>query len=282
MSCAIARRFTWLVALAALCVAAPALADSRVAFLAERLKFPPAAGQADDFRVRTSAALALGGTNDDAAVQPLCAGLADPSEVVRQAVAAALRRLGRSLSLDCMKRRLAVEPSSSVKLQIQRAIEAVEASSGGGGAGGGGSAPPVVANAKFYVSLSPVTNNTTRPQGEVERVVQDAIKGKLAQLGGYQLGPFGETADAARAAMSARKLKGYYLAISVEKFDYSDGNLRVRIKIAVFSYPGKDLRGEVPAGATLPGARPGDKSAEDQLMTVVAGRAAELFAQSFK
>ena len=70
--------------------------------------------------------------------------------------------------------------------------------------------------------------------------------------------------------------------MSVDKFDYSDGNLRVRVKIAVSSYPGKDLRGEVPAAATLPGARPGDKGAEDQLMGVVAARAAELFAQNFR
>jgi len=42
------------------------------------------------------------------------------------------------------------------------------------------------------------------------------------------------------------------------------------------------LRGEVPAGATLPGARPGDKGAEDELVGVVAMRAAELFAQNFK
>ena len=72
------------------------------------------------------------------------------------------------------------------------------------------------------------------------------------------------------------------LGISVEKFDYSDGNLRVRVRIAVFSYPGRDLRGEVPAGATLPGARPGDKGAEDQLLSVVAGQATDLFAQNFK
>jgi hypothetical protein len=112
--------------------------------------------------------------------------------------------------------------------------------------------------------------------------VRDAIAAKLASLGEYQLAPAGESSDSARSAIAKRSLKGFYLSVSVEKFDYSDGNLRVRVKIAVFSYPGKDLRGEVPAGATLPGARPGDKGAEDQLMGVVAARAAELFAQNFK
>jgi hypothetical protein len=130
--------------------------------------------------------------------------------------------------------------------------------------------------------MSRVTNNSGRSDSDVQRIVGGGIAAKLGQLGDYQLAPDGESPDGARAAMSKRSLKGFYLSVSVEKFDYSDGNLRVRVKIAVFSYPGKDLRGEVPSGATLPGARPGDTSSEDQLMGVVAARAAELFAQNFK
>ena len=268
-----------LLAVALWLVASSALADSRIDFLAQRLKYPPPEGQQDDFRVRTNAALALGATNDDGAVAPLCGGLGDPSEVVRSAAAVALKRLGRSSSLDCLKARASVESNDGVKLQIQRAIEAI---GGAGGGGGGGAAPPTNANAKYYVSLSSVANKTTRAQGEVESVVQGAIKSKLAALGEYQLAPSGESNDAAKAAIAKRKLKGFYLGISVEKFDYSDGQLRVSVKIAVFSYPGKDLRGEVPAAATAPGARPGDKGLEDQLMNAVAARAAELFAENFK
>ena len=120
-----------------------AFADSRVQFLADRLKYPPAAGQPDDFRVRTNAALALGTTNDDAAVAPLCGGLDDPSEVVRQSVAVAFKRLLRPVSLDCMQRRVAIETNAGVKTQLQRAIEAVQAAGGGsGGNSGGGTAPP--------------------------------------------------------------------------------------------------------------------------------------------
>jgi len=262
-------------------VAPRAQADGRVEFLASRLKFPPSSGQADDFRVRTNAALALGATNDDDAVAPLCSGLADPSEVVRQAVAVALKRLGRASELDCLRARLGVEASAAVKAEIQRALDALDASSAHGGASGDG-APPTVANARYYVALSSVTNNTTRPTGDIEHVVKGAIAAKLAELGEYQLAPAGESNGAAKAAIAKRKLKGYYLGIGVEKFDYSDGNLRVRVRIAVFSYPGRDLRGEVPAGATLPGGRPGDRGSEDQLLTVVAGQAADLFAQNFK
>jgi hypothetical protein len=273
------------VSLVAVAAPVPALADGRAQFLAERLKFPPSAGQPDDFRVRTNAALALGASNDDDAVAPLCAALADPSELVRQAVALALKRLARGSSRACLRGRVSIENNATVKQQIQHAIEAVEAASASSGAASSAESnapPPYVASAKFYVSISPVVNNTARPTAEIERTVHDAIASKLAQLGAYQLAPAAESNEAAKAVVSKRKLKGFYLAVSVDKFDYSDASLRVRVKIAVFSYPGKDLRGEVPAGATLPGARPGDNGAEDQLIGLVASRGAELFAQNFR
>lgn len=259
----------------------PALAGGRLQFLADRLKFPPAAGQADDFRVRTNAALALGATNDDDALAPLCGGLEDPSELVRQAVAVALKRLARASSLDCLRARLAVETIPAVKQNIQRAIEACDASAASNG-GGPASSDAYVAGARYYVSISPIANGTTRSRAEIEHTVHEAIASRLARSGEYQIAPAGEASDVARSVIAKRKLKGFYLAVSVDKLDYSDGNLRVRVKIAVFSYPGKDLRGEIPAAATSQGARPGDSGGEDQLIAIVATSAAELFAQNFR
>lgn len=255
--------------------AAPsALADGRVQFLAERLMFPPAPGHADDFRVRTNAALALGATNSDAAIDPLCAALGDPSDVVRQAVAVALKRLARPTSLECLRSRASIEPNAAVKQQIQRAIEAIEPARDTGGAQAN--------NVRYYVALSRVVNHTSRSADEIEHVVHDAIVSKLNEMGGYLLAPAGESSSAAKGIIAKGRLKGYYLAISVDKFEYSGEGLRVRVKIAVFSYPGRDLRGEVPAGATLPGVTPDDRGSEDRLMAVVAAKAAELFAQNFQ
>ena len=76
-------------------------------------------------------------------------------------------------------------------------------------------------------------------------------------------------------------MKGYYLSVSVDKFDYSDGNLRVRVKIAVFSYPGKSLAGEVPLGLTQSGVSPGSTSAENDLMQMAAEQATQSFADHF-
>jgi hypothetical protein len=247
------------------------LAESRTEFLAGRLR-------SDDFRVRTNAALSLGQTDDDAAVSPLCGALGDPSDVVRQAAAGALTRLGRGAAVPCLQGRVRVEPSGAVKLQIQRAIEALQ---GGGGASAPADAPRVVANAKYYVAVS-VTNQTSRASAEVESLVATAVRAKLDSLGGYQLAPDNEGPEQAKATLAKRRLKGFYLAVRVEKFDYTGGNLRVHVQVAVFSYPGKDLKGEVPAGVTQSGVRPGDKAAEDSLLQMAAGRAVEVFAQNFQ
>jgi hypothetical protein len=253
-------------------------ADSRTDFLIGRLK-------AEDFRVRTNAALALGQTGDETAVNPLCAALDDGSDVVRQAAAVALGRLAKPMALGCLKDRLAVEAVDGVKRQILKALDALQPAAqdpSSPSAPRGGSAPRVVANAKYYVALSSVSNQTGRADAEVGRLIDDAVRGKLGELGEFQLAPDHEGPEQARAAMAKRKLKGFYLSIRVEAFDYSGGNLRVRVKIAVFTYPGKDLRGEVPAGLTQTGVRPGDKTAEDTLMQMAAGRAVELFAQNFQ
>ena len=257
-----------------------ARADERTNFLIDRLKYPPGPGQADDPRVRGQAALQLGKTNDDVALRPLCEALGDPSDFVRVAAASGLKRLARAGGLPCLKGRLAVESNANVKTQLQQSIDALGAAGGGGGGGGG--EPAAVANAKFYVSLSTITNNTGRPQAEIDAIVVAAIRAKLTSLGTYQVAPARETPDAARAAMSSRKLKGYYLSILVDRFDYSDGNLRVKVRVSVFSYPGKALRGEVPISLVQSSVSPGDKAAEDNLMGIASGAAIDQFSQAFQ
>jgi len=237
-------------------------ADSRTAFLIDRLR-------SDDFRVRTNAALALGATNDDAAVQPLCGALSDSNDVVRIAATAALKRLGKSSALGCLRARLGAEQSANVKEQIAQAIAALDASGGG--------PPPVVANAKFYVAVA-VSNNNTGHDGN--RIL-GTITSKLSSLGGYQIAPRSETPDAARAAIARRNLKGYYLAVSAELSDTGQG-MKALVRIAVFSYPGRDLRGEVAPYAIAAGQRRGDASAEESLIQAVAERAAEQFQQNFQ
>ncbi|MDB4946551.1 MAG: lyase repeat-like domain protein [Labilithrix sp.] len=239
----------------------------RVRFLADKLK-------SDDFRVRTNAALALGATSDDLAVEPLCQALSDGSEVVRQASAVAMKRLGKPQALGCLKDRASREGDDAVKSAIARAIESLPA------AGGSDDAIKNNPNAKYYIAISSISNATTRSQVEVESVVMKAIKAKLEAAGNVQIAPPKESADSARDAMKKRKLNGFYLAVAVDRFDYSGGNLRVKVKIGVFTYPGKSLLGNVDKGLTKEGVSSGDKSSEDQLLDLAAGLASEQFAQN--
>jgi hypothetical protein len=264
----------WAVLVILLLLTAAARGDDRTNFLIDRLHYPPSAGQSDDFRIRAQAALALGATNDDAAVTPLCQALTDPNDAVRTAVAAALGRLGRPQGAACLKTRLDYESSPSVKSQIQKAIAAISSGSSG--------PPKVVPNAKYYVALAPIANSTGRSQADIDRLVLTAVRAKLDSIGKYQLAPQNESADSARAVISQRNLKAYYLSISVPAFDYSNGNLRVRVKIAVSSYPGKDLRGEVGPGMTQTGVSPGDRSSEDNLVGMVTAQAIDQFSQNFQ
>lgn len=267
------------VALATLVVAttlAPTVARAdadRVRFLADKLK-------SDDFRVRTNAALALGAANDDLAVEPLCGALGDSSEVVRQASAVAMKRLARPQALGCLKDRASRETDESVKTAIARAIESLPPGTGTGGGGAGDDAIKNNPSAKYYIAISSIANSTARSQPEVEAVVMKAIKAKLEAAGTVQIAPAKEAADSARDTMKKRKLNGFYLAIAVDRFDYSNGNLRVKVKIGVFTYPGKSLLGNVDKALTKEGVSNGDKSSEDQLLDLAAGLASEQFAQN--
>ncbi|MFO0663838.1 MAG: HEAT repeat domain-containing protein [Polyangiaceae bacterium] len=235
----------------------PALAqENRTAFLAEKLK-------ADDYRVRTNAALALGATNDEAAVTPLCGAIADDNETVRIAVVAAMKRLAKPSAIPCLRTRLPAETSESVKAQIQQTIEALD----------------INPNAKYYVAFSQVNNKTDRPQPEIEAVVLAAMKKKLGAEGVYQVAPSKETPEQAKATMTARKLsKGFYLSIVVEPFDYSSGTKAI-VKIAIFTYPGKDLRAEAPGKAKTSAAK-GDKAGEDNALTAASEFALEQFTKN--
>lgn len=271
------------IAVAGLVALAPRAAhadEARVRFLADKLR------NDGDFRVRTNAALALGATNDDGAVEPLCNGLSDSgragdsSEVVRQASAVALKRLNRPSSLPCLQARTERETNEGVKIAIARAVEAISA--GGDSGGGGGGEEPIKENpnAKYYVALSSVVNATGRAQAEIERIVHHSMKQKLDQAGTHQLAPSNETADRAREVMKKRGMKGFYLSITVDRLDYSAGYLRVKVKVGVCNYPGKSLLGTLEKTLEDKNTASANKAAEDSLLENAAALASDLFSQN--
>lgn len=219
-----------------------------------------------DPKIRTVAALALGASDLDAAVTPLCGAINDSSETVRQAVAIALKRLRRAASLGCLKARANVETVNSVKLQITRAIESIE-----GEAKATPAPAPRNGNAKFYLSLK-VNNQTGR--ADAESKFQAAFRDNP---GSVQLAPPGESREAAEAAIKSRNLSGYQMSISLEKFDGSGGNLTLRVRVAYATYPALNIIAMSSGSLQAPGAQPGNSSAENELISGAAQNAPQQF-----
>lgn len=251
-------------ALAVFAVPSTAHAES-VAALSEKL-------HSDDFRIRTQAALALGFSNDEAAVQPLCGGLKDQEASVRLAAAAALKKLGRTSARKCLKDRLAVERDEGVRITINRAIEALPAGCYDDNGTQNG-------KAKYYVAVSQVRNETNRPNAEVECLVLPALRSKLDSASEIQRAPSGETKEHAEEVIRGRGLKGFYLEVKVIR-RYADGNLTVKVDVTVQKYPGRSIIGSLSATRVAEGVGENDKDSEKALIEAAAQAAGEKFTQN--
>jgi hypothetical protein len=224
----------------------------------------------EDFRVRTQAALALGASKDKRAVAPLCAGLDDTSTTVRAAAGAALGKLALGGS-DCLKTHLQSETNASVKSVLMKAIDAVKT----------GQKPAVTVDTKYYVAVGPTTDKTGRSGTEVDDMIHQAVEQAVADMDGFVVAPRTETPTEGKEVMAKwKKLKAFFLWPKVNPPDYSGGNLTVRFEVAVFTYPGKAMKGTIPLKLTMPDVRPGDKDSENDLITRAASSALERFADN--
>jgi hypothetical protein len=249
-------------------VPANAFADDetpeRVQRMADRLR------NEDDFRVRTQAALALGATKHRKAVEALCSGLDDSNTTVRAAAAAALGKLALG-GVECMKSHLASETSDSVKTVLERSIEKVKSSS----------RPAINGETKYYVAVGPTTDKTGRQGDEVDDIVHSAVEEASSNLDACVIAPRDEkTSQAAAITKKWKRLHAYFLWPKVQAPEYSGGKLTLRFEIAIFTYPGKALKGTIPVKLTMPDVDSPDKSSENDLIGRAAATAFERFSQN--
>jgi hypothetical protein len=249
-------------------VAAPAAgAQDKIDRLAKELK------GGDDFRVRTQAALALGATKSKRALKPLCSGLGDPSATVRAASAAALGKLKLSGGKSCLEKRLAGETSGAVKSSIKKALSQIQA--------GDSSEPAITSSTKYYVAIGKIIDKSGRDGKEVESIVRKTMSKAAGAMDGYAVAPAGEKeADAKKRIAKFKQLKAYMLSPKVAEPKYTDGNLVVKIEVAIFTYPGKALKGTIPVKLTQQDVSSKDPSSEDELIRMAAERAIEKFAEN--
>jgi hypothetical protein len=261
------RALSVVVFLGTLLLGAPALAQTSDL---DRLIYNLA--NSEDFRVRTQAALALGASKSERAAPPLCAALGDTNTTVRAASAAALGRLALASGRDCLEKRLSVETSDVVKATIAKALDVIK--------GGAGGAEPAFANdTRFYIAIGKTTDKTGRGTAEIDSIVRAAMLAKIGQTAGFLAAPANESqADAKRRLGAHAGVKGFFLSPGVAAPDYSNGNLKVKIEIAMLSYPEKNLIGSYSVNLTEPGVSPGSTQNENELLKMAAERAVDKFA----
>ncbi|MFO0548179.1 MAG: HEAT repeat domain-containing protein [Polyangiaceae bacterium] len=221
----------------------------------------------DDFRVRTQAALALGASNDKAAIKPLCGAIRDSNQAVRMAVVAALGKLGREEGAACLRTAKGKEDDAKVKAAIDKAIEKIAL---------GGDPPPIGSSSKFYVAIE-VANKSNRDNLEVEGIVRRAMQEKLLGMSGYAVAPRGETTQQATDAMKSKKVKGFVLQASVEPFNYANGNLTVQIKVAMSTYPDRSIKATLSPKLTQQGTTKPDPTSEKELLVLASQSAVDSF-----
>ena len=228
---------------------------------------------ATDFRVRTQAALALGASDDKAAVSPLCDALDDTNDTVRSAAAAALGRLKNPKGLPCLKAHLG-ESSPSVLSVIERSAKSLS----GGQVGQATAARP--------------ERHLLRGHRSGER--QDRSWRQV----GFRCGARHHAREAAldtaaarsrpraRAGGAAKKiikkhgsLTGYLLRTRVEPPRAEGDELIIQVGITMWTYPGGDLKGSFTPKLRMQGASPGDRESEDSLVKMAVENAVENFAR---
>jgi len=223
--------------------------------------------KADDFRVRTQAALALGSTESERAVAPLCQGLKDSNDTVRAAVAAAMGKLQKG-GADCLKSRLKEEKADNVKKMIEKAIKLIEEAAAG---------PAITGSTKYYVAVGKTDDQTGRGGTEVDALVRATMKKAASSISGCVLAPDGESNEQAKRRMRKNeKVSGYYLSPKIYKPEYSGGHLKVKLDLLMFSYPDRALQGSLTREAGIP-ASSKDAATENRLIQALAENAIEEF-----
>jgi hypothetical protein len=259
-----AHRALFLLLSVAVVVIAPAAHADAVDRAAERLK------NGADFRVRTQAALALGASKSKRAVEPLCGGLEDSNTTVRAASAAALGKLKRG-GEECLEDALKSEKTSTVKTSIKKALAVLK----------GGAEPAITKSTKAYIAIAKASDKTGRDGDEVAKLVRASMIKAAGSEDGFVIAPASETTGQATKVLAKWKgLKAFYLAPKVLEPTYSGGSLQIKIDVAIFTYPGKALKGNIPVKLTQEGVSGKDTSSEDDLIKMAAERAIQKFAKN--
>lgn len=219
--------------------------------------------QSDDFRVRTQAALSLGASADARAVAPLCLALADANRTVRIASATGLSRLRKGGS-ECLAQRLGLESDSAVLSAIKRAIDRL----------GGVSAEPMIGpGTRILIAIDKISG-PERLNGPVRGALVKGARGRSE----VAFAPAAQTLEEAASLLKKfPSTKAFLLSPRLSRPSYEEGMLKVKISVAILSYPGKALLGSFSKSAGMAGVSGASEDSENELVLMAAEESMKQF-----
>lgn len=203
----------------------------------------------EDFRLRVTAALALGQLKSSADVPALEKALGDPHPAVRAAAAAALGKIGSPASAAAIKRALAKETNGSTKSQLESTLKKLTAQ---------------VSKPKFVVQLGNLRNRSAITHNEVTSAFRKTTESEMSQVPGAIVAG---SDDAAVRESKARKLPVFAFDGSLTKLSRSqaggDVAFSASVEFVVRQMPNQALRGTVSGAAKASASASSVKSARE-------------------
>ncbi len=197
---------------------------------------------ADDFRLRMSAALALGRSRDPGARMPLERAISDPHPGVRTAAAAALAALGDPAALPALSQRLAREPGTGVKAQIASAVASLTRLS-------------TFQGVQFVVEIGSMRNATAVRGDALVQVLKSSTATRARSMTNALVAYPGDAALLARAAekhVPVVALDGALLTLTQQQSGGAT-QLSARVEFSMRRVPEQALKGVLTGNATSVG-----------------------------
>ncbi|HEY6462253.1 MAG TPA: HEAT repeat domain-containing protein, partial [Polyangiaceae bacterium] len=200
-------------------------------------------------------ALFLGRVRPAGAREALEHALGDAHPAVRAAAATALARLGDPAAIGALARRESVEPSASVKAQLQTTIDQLkknaDAAAAGGDSGGDGRLGP---NVKYVVRLGSMRNPSGVRGDDLRRVLQNAARSRARAIHGGAVDTDGALlAQALQRHLPVLTLDGSVMQINEARVE---GNVQVQARVEFAVKREQTLKGMLSGAATTFGSGP--------------------------
>ena len=189
-----------------------------------------------DFRLRATAALALGKAKTAAARGALEKALADPHPSVRAAAAAALGANGDASSLGALRSAAAKETAPAVKAQMESTIKRLGA--------------PAPSKARFLVAIGKMENKSGVTGPALTSLFKQSTRTQLAQIPGAEV--LAEGSDISAQGKS-RGLPVFALDGSLTRLTRgqsgSDVSYSAKVEYLIRQVPEQSLKGSVTGAA---------------------------------